>query len=104
MTPHDALPPDPAGATAQEAESPAFAWRHKLTAVVFITFCLEIGLYLVIVPWTESWSLNYFSDVVPALRDVWNSLAIRGAVGLLGAVNIYIALSEVLRLRYFARR
>jgi hypothetical protein len=71
---------------------------------VFITFCLEIGMYLLIVPWTESWDGNYFSALLPHMKTYWDNLYVRGAVSGLGAVNLYISLSEILRLRRFARR
>ena len=83
---------------------PAFHWYQKVSAVVFITFCLEIGMYLLIVPWSESWDGNYFSEVLPQMKDWWDNLYVRGAVSGLGAVNLYISLSEIFRLRRFARR
>jgi hypothetical protein len=34
-------------------ERPVFRWYHKMSAILFITFCLEIGFFLLIFPWTE---------------------------------------------------
>ena len=59
-----------------------------MSAVVFITFCLEIGLFLLIFPWTEYWDGNYFSSLLPQLRDYWNNMYVRGAVSGLGVVNL----------------
>jgi hypothetical protein len=105
------MPPEPQSPAAAEPQQgpapvppPAYRWHHKLTAVVFIAFCLEIGMYLAIVPWTESWDGNYFSGLLPQLRPFWGNLYVRGAVSGLGAVNLYITLVEVFRLRRFARR
>ena len=105
------MPPDPQPpAAAETAHSPiavpqpAYHWYHKMSAVVFITFCLEIGLYLSIVPWTESWDDNYFSGLLPQMKPYWDNLYVRGAVSGLGAVNLYISLVEIFRLRRFARR
>jgi hypothetical protein len=83
---------------------PVYHWYHKMSAVVFITFCLEIGLFLLIFPWTEYWDGNYFSGLFPQMRDYWNNMYIRGAVSGLGVVNLCISFAEILRLRRFARR
>ena len=105
------MPSDPQSpATAETVHSPIavpppkYHWYQKVSAVVFITFCLEIGLYLLIVPWTESWDDNYFSGLLPQVKPYWDNLYVRGAVSGLGAVNLYISLIEIFRLRRFARR
>ena len=36
--------------------------------MLFVIFCLELGLFLLIYPWTESWSDNYFS--IPAGQSI----------------------------------
>ena len=104
------MPTDPQLPAAAETEHssvtppPTYHWYQKVSAVVFITFCLEIGLYLLIVPWTESWDSNYFSGLLPPMKSYWDNLYVRGAVSGLGAVNLYISLSEIFRLRRFAKR
>ena len=81
-----------------------YQWYHKMSAVVFITFCLEIGMFLLIFPWTDYWPVNYFSTAFPALGDFWENMYVRGAVSGLGVVNLYISFIEIFRLRRFARR
>jgi hypothetical protein len=104
------MPPDPQSPAAAEtvqppvAPPPTYHWYQKVSAVVFITFCLEIGLYLSIVPWTESWDGNYFAGLLPQMKTYWGNLYVRGAVSGLGAVNLYISLFEIFRLRRFAKR
>jgi hypothetical protein len=41
-----------------------------MSAVVFIAFCLEIGLFLLIFPWTEYWDSNYLSSLAPAASGI----------------------------------
>jgi hypothetical protein len=81
-----------------------YRWYHKLSAVLLITFCLEIGLFLFIFPWTEYWENNYFANLVPEWRLYWMNPYLRGAISGLGIVNIYISLVEIFRLRRFAKR
>ena len=104
-------PPDPQPSAEAEVvrtpipvPQPIYHWYHKMSAIVFITFCLEMGLYLLIVPWTDGWENNYFSSLVPQLRNYWGNFYVRGAVSGLGLVNLYISLVEIFRLRRFSRR
>ena len=59
------MPPDPQPPAASETvhapiivPPPVYHWYHKMSAVVFIAFCLEMGLFLLIFPWTEAWDSN----------------------------------------------
>jgi len=36
-------------------------WFQRLGAVLFIIFCFELGLFLLIYPWTSAWTDNYFA-------------------------------------------
>ena len=75
-------------------------WYQRLSAVLFIIFCFELGLFLIIYPWTEAWSQNYF--VPGAWRPLWGNPYLRGAVSGLGLVNVTIAITEVFRM--FSRK
>lgn len=96
--PVTSAPPPPLPET-----SPVSRWYHKLWAVLLITFCLEIGLFLLVFPWTEAWDTNYFANSITRLRQFWDNMYLRGAVSGLGVVNLYIAASEAFRLRRFAK-
>ena len=104
------MPPEPkipAAAAAPElasVERPSYRWYHKLSAVLFVAFCLEIGFFLMIFPWTEYWGGNFFSTFVPEWRQYWQNAYMRGAISGLGVVNLYISAVEIFRLRRFAKR
>jgi len=110
MTPSDPQLPVPGEAEAAAPQGPvalprpAYRWHHKMTAVLFVTFCLELGFFLLIFPWTDYWDSNFFSSLVPEWHQYWENLYVRGAVSGLGAMNLYISFGEILRLRRFARR
>jgi hypothetical protein len=109
MMPHEPGP-QPVTAAGEQApkpipvSAPVYRWYHKMTAVVFVTICLEIGIFLVIFPWTDYWDANYFSSWIAEWHPYWDNMYVRGAVSGLGVVNLYISLIEVFRLRRFARR
>ena len=82
-------------------------WFRRLSSVLFVIFCFELGLSLLVYPWTDSWGNNYFSMAVPdsavtVWRQWWNNPYVRGAVSGLGLLNVWIAVAEVFSL--FGRR
>ena len=87
--------------------TPAPGWFSRLSSVLFIIFCFELGLFLLIYPWTDSWTDNYFAWVISgsvqtSWHEFWNNSYVRGGVSGLGVVNVWIAILEVFRL--FARK
>jgi hypothetical protein len=84
-------------------DAPHYRWYHKLAGVVFVAFCLSMGLFLLIFPWTELWDVNYFSTWIPEWHQYWDNLYVRGAVSAIGVINVYISFVEMFRLRRFAK-
>ena len=84
--------------------APPHRWYHKATAVALSVLCLEVGLFLLLFPWTGYWDRNYFSGLLPAWTDYWDNSYTRTAVSVLGVVNLAIGLAEIFRLRRFSRR
>ena len=91
-----------------ERRLPRVPWHRKVLGVLFAIFCFEVGVYLVLAPWVDSWKNNYFatlrfsSEGVYAAgwwRNIWTSPYFRGAISGIGVVNIYISLCEIFRLR-----
>lgn len=80
---------------AEERES---ARARRVIRIVFILFCVEVGLILLALPWTLLWDNNFFFSLEPSLREVLLSPYTRGAVSGLGAVNLWIAMTEAARL------
>jgi hypothetical protein len=83
-----------------EADPTERGWFQRLTSVLFILFCFELGLFLLIYPWTDGWSDNYFAWLVNgsaqlAWHDFWDNSYVRGGLSGLGIVNLWIALVEV---------
>lgn len=82
---------------------PQPTWFDRFSSFLFVVFCCELGLFLLVYPWTDSWTENYFSVAAPdrvltVWRLWWNNPYVRGAVSGLGVVNLWIALTEVFRM------
>lgn len=73
-------------------------WQGRLLTICLAIFSFEVGLFLVIFPWQDSWTLNYFQGISPTIESLWDEPSFRGLVTGLGFVNIYIALLQVIRL------
>jgi hypothetical protein len=69
-------------------------WLSRLLGVCFALFAFEVGLFLLVFPWMDSWNFNYFQDLSPSIQDFWSDPYFRGALSGLGLVNIYIACRE----------
>ena len=80
-----------------------YRWYHKVSALIFIIFCLELGMFLVVFPWSDFWDRSVLPKLVPTWRLYWYNPYLRGAVSGLGIVNVYISLVEIFRLRRFIR-
>jgi len=101
--PGPGLPALPEAASSGAAEPARYRWYHKAGAVLFTIVCFELGVFLLVFPWMDSWSLNYFASFQPAWRDVWLNPYFRGAISGLGLVNIFISFVEIVRLRRFSQ-
>ncbi len=68
---------------------------RRLVAVVYF---LEVGLLLLIVPWTGYLGQNFFTDAWPPLQAVMASGFVKGAISGLGLINLGAAVAEVVAL------
>lgn len=68
--------------------------------VLYVLVCLEVGFFLMLVPWSAIWERNYFLEALPNLRPFLLSPTLKGAVCGLGLANVYVGVTEILnRLR-----
>ena len=74
-------------------------WHAKFRILLFIVFAFEIGFFLLVFPWMQGWDRTSIPLLSPLLAHIWDNPFFRGAISGLGAVNIYISLLEIGRLR-----
>jgi len=87
--------PPPPQPVEQEAELPV--WLQRTFLVVYVLFCVVLGLLLVELPWTNLW----FDDMTrwPALRHLLHLGFVRGAVSGLGFIDIWMGILEAVHYR-----
>jgi hypothetical protein len=56
---------------------------------------VEVGLLLVVIPWSNFWERNVFFDLSPWLHTFMRNRYLRGGVTGLGVVNLALAIAEV---------
>ncbi len=71
----------------------------RILLVLFVLFCLELGLLLVVLPWTDLWDQNALLVWFPSLRPILLNSYLRGAVSGLGLLNIWVGLSDAFHFR-----
>ena len=73
-------------------------WK-RLSLAVFILLSLEVGLFLLLIPWSQAWTKNYFLVHLPLLRALFLNQYFCGAVSGLGLLNLWVGFSEAWRFR-----
>jgi hypothetical protein len=74
-----------------------------LKRLVLVAYFLEVGLLLVLVPWTAFWERNYFATSLPIFHDAVRNNFVRGAVSGIGIVNLLMGFNDLASLLW-ARR
>lgn len=65
---------------------------HRL---LFVAFFVEVGLLLIVLPWSSFWDRNYFVYLAPVLQPFVGNHFVRGAVSGLGVLNLLAGFSEL---------
>lgn len=74
-------------------------WKNRIFLVIFVLFCLEIGIILTVLPWTRIWTENSLLVGFPQMRDVLTYGFVRGLISGLGLVDIWMGVAEAVRYR-----
>ncbi len=84
--------PQPAAAAAPVTRTTV--WLHRLSLVIFVMFCVELGMLLTVLPWTQVWTSNSLLALHPILKAVMHDNFVRGVVTGLGVVDVWIGIWE----------
>jgi hypothetical protein len=87
------LPPDPS-APPEAKVSRTNIWLHRVSLVIFVIFCIELGLLLTVLPWTRIWTGNSLLAAHPAWRALMQDNFVRGIITGIGLVDIWIGIGE----------
>jgi hypothetical protein len=74
-------------------------WMQRIWLVVFVLFCLEIGIVLMVGPWTRAWTDNSLSTSFPAIHEFLMNGFVRGVVSGIGLMDFWIGISRAISYR-----
>jgi hypothetical protein len=70
---------------------------NRILRVVLLLLWLEVGLALILLPWSELWEMNYFLYRYPDLALFVKNSFLRGAISGLGVMNVVYVLEAFRR-------
>lgn len=73
-------------------------------ALFFSLYCLEAGLFFLVVPWTRFWSVNPLIQWLEAAGVMATSPWARGFVSGIGVVHLLVGFYEIARIIAWQRR
>lgn len=98
VAPQTVAPTDGESTPASQASVNRFTvWLHRISLVVFVIFCIELGVLLAVLPWTSYWVNNGFVEAYPLLKSILQGNFVRGVASGLGLIDISIGIWEAVR-------
>lgn len=82
-----------------DAQAEVPVWLQRLFVIVYVVFCIELGLALVLLPWSTWWDSNYLLAHWPSARHLLQHGFARGAISGLGLLDVWLGISEAVRYR-----
>ena len=70
---------------------------NRILRVILLLLWLELGLLLILMPWSEVWDVNFFLYQYPALAIFLKNPYLRGMISGLGVMNVLFALEAFRR-------
>jgi hypothetical protein len=63
----------------------------------FALYCVEAGLFFIVVPWTRIWGMNSILQAWPDLLLLAGNPFVRGFVSGFGVMHLLIGIKDILR-------
>ncbi len=77
---------------------------NKALFVIYVLYCLEVGIFLLVYPWMRLWDQNFLLQYSSLLRVVLLNDFFRGAVSGLGIANLILGAWEVAHFQRYFRK
>ncbi len=77
---------------------------NKALFVIYVLYCLEVGIFLLVYPWMRLWDQNFLLQYSSYLRVVLLNDFFRGAVSGLGIANLILGAWEVAHFQRYFRK
>ena len=77
---------------------------NKVLFVIYVLYCLEVGIFLLVYPWMRLWDQNFLLQYSSYLRVLLLNDFFRGAVSGLGIANLILRAWEVAHFQRYFRK
>ncbi|HEY0703587.1 MAG TPA: hypothetical protein VGD60_12545 [Candidatus Acidoferrales bacterium] len=67
----------------------------RLLRILLLLLWFELGVVLILLPWSDVWDVNYFLYQYPNLAFFLKNSYLRGMISGLGVINIMYALESL---------
>jgi hypothetical protein len=65
---------------------------NRILRMVLLLLWFELGVALILLPWSDYWDVNYFLYQYPSIGLILKNSYLRGMISGLGIINIMFAL------------
>jgi len=72
-------------------------WLMRIWVVVRVAFFVELGMVLVVLPWTRAWTENSLLLAYPSVRFFLQNNFVRGLISGLGFLDVGFGVWEAIR-------
>jgi hypothetical protein len=70
---------------------------NRILRIVLLLLWFELGVTLILLPWSDYWDVNYFLFQYPSSALILKNSFLRGMISGLGVMNIMFALEAFRR-------
>ena len=84
---------------AERRRSAALRYNPRVSVPLFFAlYCLEAGLFFVVVPWTRVWTMNPLLQSHAAMAVLAGNPFVRGFVSGFGVAHLMIGIKDIVRM------
>jgi hypothetical protein len=76
----------------------------KLLFSIYVIYCFEVGIFLVVFPWMDFWKQHVLLQHFPSMQLIVLNNFFRGAVSGLGLANIILGAWEIANFRNYFKK
>lgn len=72
---------------------------NRLLSIIYIIYCFEVGIFLILFPWFGIWDNNVIIHRFPIIKTLVLNGYTKGAITGLGLSNLVLGALEIVQLR-----
>lgn len=83
----------------QQEQEPLPIWLQRTFLIIYVLFCIEVGMLLTVLPWNHVWTDNALIAGFPTIRAIASNNFVRGMITGIGMLDIWIGIWEAVHYR-----